>query len=645
LQGGGSGGSVKGLPYFWVNALCGHDTIAELITRRDRQALGYCTDVRYVKGARGMLVEFHFAENPFFENAVLRKGIYLETDAKGRPVEVRDEATQFEWKSGNSLLLREVAAGVTKGGKKGKKGGGKASGGKGGDSKGGDGSVGGGKRLKPAASFFRFFTPVRAPTAAGRAKELDPTAVDDDDDDGGGEGDGNEVEEEEGEERTGSSGSGGDGMEELQLRRRERDGKTLNMLVKQVVPRAVHLYLNGPMAGAPLRRGRSDADIGGGKGDGTDDGVAADDDEDNEQDDGFEVVSGAAVGGGVASLPPAAQKVVCALRSVQAAVDASCRKLKEAKHELRAEEERRKQAMADARAAALLLPGPPPSLSLPNFWLRALRALDAAADCVQRRDEAALSRVKDVRFKWDFEAPLPAEQDGTRSATLELHFLPGNPYFPDELLSKRYTFSCVGGSWSRLRMRSSEVKAAPSWAEGRNLTTRSGPDGRARPAASFFALFVPGALRQTFDIVGSDRQAQDEAVRAEEALLDEIQKRLVTNPLPLYNMVDMDDEAAEECNDDDEDSDEELEDDADVDRDDGEDGERSEATGRAARGGTGRRARRTATGSGSAKRGLPTLLARYWPLLLLLLLGSVTFFTTFLDVVVQVRQRYGFDKW
>eukprot|EP00955_Chlamydomonas_euryale_P087507 364299-Chlamydomonas_euryale.AAC.4 len=36
-RGGGSGGSVKGLPYFWVNALCGHDTIAELITRRDRQ--------------------------------------------------------------------------------------------------------------------------------------------------------------------------------------------------------------------------------------------------------------------------------------------------------------------------------------------------------------------------------------------------------------------------------------------------------------------------------------------------------------------------------------------------------------------------------------------------------------------------------
>ena len=44
--------------------------MSETISRRDRQALEYLSDIRYNRGARGMLIEFHFLENPFFENKV-----------------------------------------------------------------------------------------------------------------------------------------------------------------------------------------------------------------------------------------------------------------------------------------------------------------------------------------------------------------------------------------------------------------------------------------------------------------------------------------------------------------------------------------------------------------------------------------------
>jgi sporulation-control protein spo0M len=40
------------------------------ITKRDMQALEYLTNIRYDRGVKGMLVEFYFQENPYFENKV-----------------------------------------------------------------------------------------------------------------------------------------------------------------------------------------------------------------------------------------------------------------------------------------------------------------------------------------------------------------------------------------------------------------------------------------------------------------------------------------------------------------------------------------------------------------------------------------------
>ena len=53
-----------------VMLLLVQDLLAEHISARDRQALEYLVDVRFERGNKGMLVEFLFLENPYFENKV-----------------------------------------------------------------------------------------------------------------------------------------------------------------------------------------------------------------------------------------------------------------------------------------------------------------------------------------------------------------------------------------------------------------------------------------------------------------------------------------------------------------------------------------------------------------------------------------------
>jgi hypothetical protein len=78
---------------------------------------------------------------------------------------------------------------------------------------------------------------------------LDPTALDDDDeheDQHEEEGDDDEDEDVEGVVMGGNS-SRTAAAARMAAMRKERDGEMMEMLLKQVVPRAVHLYLNGPI--------------------------------------------------------------------------------------------------------------------------------------------------------------------------------------------------------------------------------------------------------------------------------------------------------------------------------------------------------------------------------------------------------------
>ena len=117
---------------------------------------------------------------------------------------------------------------------------------------------------------------------------------------------------------------------------------------------------------------------------------------------------------------------------------------------------------------------------------------------------------------------------------VELHFLPGNPYFKTPVLRKRYVFSSLGGSIRRLsQLQSAEVlDNGPAWEEGRDLTVKPAIGGgggtsvaTTRPAASFFALFKKGASRHAFGITGEGLQAQARAQLMEQGLVNEIQVR------------------------------------------------------------------------------------------------------------------------
>ena len=82
------------------------------------------------------------------------------------------------------------------------------------------------------------------------AQVVDPTALDaDDDDDAEDEEHFEDMDEDEEVEGLvmGGSDSRAAAAARAAVMRKERDGEMMELLVKQVVPRAVHLYFNGPM--------------------------------------------------------------------------------------------------------------------------------------------------------------------------------------------------------------------------------------------------------------------------------------------------------------------------------------------------------------------------------------------------------------
>ena len=110
----------------------------------------------------------------------------------------------------------------------------------------------------------------------------------------------------EGEEQQGGGRGGASAAAAARNEARQKlDGEMLEAIIKQVVPRAVHLYLEG-LEGCSASSSRPSAD-GGGRGD----------DEDGEEEDteGFHMVDRTGgCGGGVSSLPPHSQMVLHALK-------------------------------------------------------------------------------------------------------------------------------------------------------------------------------------------------------------------------------------------------------------------------------------------------------------------------------------------
>ncbi|ESL07458.1 nucleosome assembly protein-like protein [Trypanosoma rangeli SC58] len=98
-----------GIPDFWLTALCNAEAIESMITERDRHALSFLQDIttEYIEDdpQKGFRLNFHFAPNEYFSNAVLSKTYRLTFDEDSGELEVDSmKATPVEWKSAEKNL-------------------------------------------------------------------------------------------------------------------------------------------------------------------------------------------------------------------------------------------------------------------------------------------------------------------------------------------------------------------------------------------------------------------------------------------------------------------------------------------------------------------------------------------------------------
>eukprot|EP00743_Colponemidia_sp_Colp-15_P000001 GILK01000001.1.p1 GENE.GILK01000001.1~~GILK01000001.1.p1 ORF type:complete len:362 (-),score=115.28 GILK01000001.1:63-1121(-) len=137
------GDDVKGVPEFWLRAMRNHYLLNDMIQDHDEEALRALVDIKsgFLEGEqKGFYLEFHFAENAFFENRVLTKKYFMVEEDE--PVLDHAEGTPIQWKQGKNVTVTMV--------KKKQK------------------SRSGNKRTvtkeEPQASFFNFFSPPEVPS-------------------------------------------------------------------------------------------------------------------------------------------------------------------------------------------------------------------------------------------------------------------------------------------------------------------------------------------------------------------------------------------------------------------------------------------------------------------------------------------------
>jgi nucleosome assembly protein 1-like 1 len=106
-----SAARVKGVPDFWLHVLKNSPLIGDLITEADEAALKHLQNIEVVSlDPHGFQINFQFAPNEFFSNAVLSKSYFFREssdDADGDELEGgRSEGTQIDWKDKNDLTVK-----------------------------------------------------------------------------------------------------------------------------------------------------------------------------------------------------------------------------------------------------------------------------------------------------------------------------------------------------------------------------------------------------------------------------------------------------------------------------------------------------------------------------------------------------------
>lgn len=89
------------IPNFWVTAFVNHPQVSALLNEEDEEALQFLTKVEVQEFddiKSGYKINFHFEENPYFENKCISKEFHL--NDTGEP---SSKSTSIEWKAGKDL--------------------------------------------------------------------------------------------------------------------------------------------------------------------------------------------------------------------------------------------------------------------------------------------------------------------------------------------------------------------------------------------------------------------------------------------------------------------------------------------------------------------------------------------------------------
>ncbi|ELU16262.1 hypothetical protein CAPTEDRAFT_153159 [Capitella teleta] len=95
---------ISKIPNFWVTAFVNHPQVSALLNEEDEEALQYLTKVEVQEFddiKSGYKINFHFGDNPYFENKSISKEFHL--NETGEP---SSKSTAIDWKAGKDLTKK-----------------------------------------------------------------------------------------------------------------------------------------------------------------------------------------------------------------------------------------------------------------------------------------------------------------------------------------------------------------------------------------------------------------------------------------------------------------------------------------------------------------------------------------------------------
>ncbi|CAM9545720.1 unnamed protein product [Ascophyllum nodosum] len=104
-------GKEAGVPHFWMQCMLHHEALHDVVCEPDLEALYYLSDVRCVDkdDLLGFTLEFHFDDNPYFTNSVLKKRYDTANIMdQGEPLLEGVHGTEINWKTGRNLCERTI---------------------------------------------------------------------------------------------------------------------------------------------------------------------------------------------------------------------------------------------------------------------------------------------------------------------------------------------------------------------------------------------------------------------------------------------------------------------------------------------------------------------------------------------------------